>query len=109
MQRPAIHWTRNWVSIPELRLQQLSTRRIEAAQVLDHRRVVAAQLRIRARLERVHCTLRKHHLRTTKSEFPNCPERRHSFRYRLSSRGNSTALYLLSRRGHERVQQLPRV
>ena len=48
MQRPAVDGTGDWMRVPELRLQQLATGRIEAAQVLDHGRVVAAQLRVRA-------------------------------------------------------------
>lgn len=48
VQRPAVDGTGDWMRVPELRLQQLATGRIEAAQVLDHGRVVAAQLRVRA-------------------------------------------------------------
>ena len=51
VERPAIHWPSDGVCVPELRLQELSTRRIEAAQVLHHCRVVAAQLGHRARLQ----------------------------------------------------------
>ena len=53
------------MSIPELCLEQLPTGRVEAAQILNDGRVVAAQLRVRARLEGVHSALGEHHLRAT--------------------------------------------
>ena len=56
------------MSIPELCLEQLSTGRIEAAQILNDSRVVAAQLRVRARLEGVHSALGEHHLRATEGK-----------------------------------------
>jgi hypothetical protein len=49
---PAVDRARYRGGVPELRLQQLTTRRIEAAQVGDRGRVMAAQLRVQACLQR---------------------------------------------------------
>lgn len=44
MQRPTIHRPRRRRRIPKLRLQQLSPRRIETAQILHHSLIMTAQL-----------------------------------------------------------------
>jgi hypothetical protein len=79
MKRPAIIRSSGWIGVPKLRLQNLSTRRIEAAQVLHHGRIVAAQLRRITLLRKCPAdTLStKKYLRATKGELAESPERRH--------------------------------
>lgn len=75
MKSPAIARTSGRVCVPELRLKDLSTWRIEAAQVLDDSRVVTTQLRHWAALGEV-----AHHalsasekdLRTTDGDLAEC-------------------------------------
>ena len=80
MDCPAILWSSGGRSIPELRLEDLSTRRIEAAQVLHRGGVVAAQLSIGAALGKVAhdaSSMAEDDLRTTKSDLAEGLERRH--------------------------------
>jgi hypothetical protein len=77
---PAITGSRRWVCVPELRLEELSARCIEAAEVLHDSRIVAAQLRHRAALcEAAHdaASTTKEDLRATDCELAECADRRH--------------------------------
>lgn len=50
MDGPAIRWSSRRVGVPKLRLQQLSSRGVEAAEIGDGGRVLAADLRVGAGL-----------------------------------------------------------
>jgi hypothetical protein len=80
MDCPAILWSGSRRSIPELRLEDLSTWGVETTEVLHDSGVVAAQLSIGASLGILAhnaSSIAEDDLRTTKRNLAESPERRH--------------------------------
>lgn len=76
---PAVGGSRRRVGVPELSLEKLSARRVEAAQVRHYSRVVATQLRRGARLSEcsldpLSTTASEKHLRTAERDLAERPD-----------------------------------
>jgi hypothetical protein len=79
VKRPAVIWSSGGIRVPKLGLEKLSTRCIEAAEVLHDRGIVTAQLRGFTRLGEAGANplATKKHLSSAKGKFAESPKRRH--------------------------------